>query len=356
MSTTTPTPTTAVAPSQGPTVIIVSAIFLGLNVFFISLRAVVKARIAKNFGINDIAMMVAVLTAGSLFALLVEGVKSGIGDHTSSATIVDVSNALKFIFFLEIIYVVLTTVMKASLAASLLQWAKKKSHKYLLWLAIFLDVAICTFVVLYFLLECRPISFKWDFINPLKKGKCWPANGEILVGFALCSVTISVSGIPDIQQRLAGNANTLPPKIDMLFLFIPFFMMKGRGINNRLKLYIYGVFSLGVLASVANFIRLAALVKLQGSKDPLFDAAPVFLWSALEVSIGISVAGIIELQPLMKKYNVKGFEDSFDQIDEDMRPIRLQSMDKSTISFPVQHEQEVGIARGPSFRGGVPKY
>jgi hypothetical protein len=39
-----------------------------------------------------------------------------------------------------------------------------------------------------------------------------------------------------------------------------------------------------------------------------------------------------------------------------MRPIRLQSMDKSTISFPVQHEQEVGIARGPSFRGGVPKY
>ncbi|PMD61178.1 uncharacterized protein K444DRAFT_527191 [Hyaloscypha bicolor E] len=335
MSTTTPATTTAVAASQGPTVIIVSAIFLGLNVFFISLRAVVKARIAKNFGINDVAMMVAVLTAGSLFALLVEGVKSGIGNHTSSATIVGVSNALKFIFFLEIIYVVLTTVMKASLAASLLQWAKKKSHIYLLWLAIFLDVAICTFVVLYFLLECKPISFKWEFINPLKKGKCLPPNGEILVGFALCSVTIS---------------------IDMLFLFIPFFMMKGRGINNRLKLYIYGVFCLGVLASVANFIRLAALVKLKSSKDQLFDAAPVFLWSALEVSIGISVAGIIELQPLMRKYKVKGFEDSFDQIDEDMRPIRLQSMDKSTISFPVQREQEVGIARGPSFRGGMPKY
>jgi hypothetical protein len=159
----------------------------------------------------------------------------------------EVPPPFQFIFFLEIIYVVLTTVMKASLAASLLQWAKKKSHKYLLWLAIFLDVAICTFVVLYFLLECRPISFKWEFINPLKKGKCWPANGEILVGFALCSVTISVSDIPDIQRHLAGNANTLPPKIDMLFLFIPFFMMKGRGINNRLKLYIYGVFCLGVL-------------------------------------------------------------------------------------------------------------
>jgi hypothetical protein len=61
MSTTPTTP--AVAASQGPTVIIVSAIFLGLNVFFIGLRAVVKARIAKTFSINDVAMMVAVVGA-----------------------------------------------------------------------------------------------------------------------------------------------------------------------------------------------------------------------------------------------------------------------------------------------------
>lgn len=80
-------------------------------------------------------------------------------------------------------------------------------------------------------------------------------------------------------------------------------------------------------ASVANFIRLAALVKLKASTDPLceslypypthqlltkdftVDAAPVFVWSSVEVSIGISVAGILELGPLMRKWNVKGFED-----------------------------------------------
>jgi len=66
MSTTTPTTTAAVAASQGPTVIIVSAVFLGLNVFFIGLRAVVKARISRNFSINDIAMMVAVVCLYSL--------------------------------------------------------------------------------------------------------------------------------------------------------------------------------------------------------------------------------------------------------------------------------------------------
>jgi hypothetical protein len=64
----------------------------------------------------------------------------------------------------------------------------------------------------------------------------------------------------------------------------------------------------------------------------------------VEVSIGLSVAGIIELRPLMRKYNVKGFEDSFEAIEEDSKPIRLQSMDKSTISFPVV--QEMGGKRG----------
>ena len=76
------------------------------------------------------------------------------------------------------------------------------------------------------------------------------------------------------------------------------------------------------------------------------DAAPVFLWSAVEVSIGIMAAGILELSPLMRRYNVKGFEESWEQMDEfsDTRPIngvRLQSMDKkSSISWPMERDMD----------------
>jgi len=64
----------------------------------------------------------------------------------------------------------------------------------------------------------------------------------------------------------------------------------------------------------------------------------------VEVSIGINAAGIIELAPLMRKLNVKGFEDSFDKLDEDndIRPIRLQRMNKNSIWFPTARE-----VRGP---------
>jgi len=64
------------------------------------------------------------------------------------------------------------------------------------------------------------------------------------------------------------------------------------------------------------------------------DAAPVFVWSSIEVSIGICVAGILELGPLMRKFNAKGFEDYADFAnlgDDDTVPIKLQTMDKGSV-------------------------
>lgn len=66
----------------------------------------------------------------------------------------------------------------------------------------------------------------------------------------------------------------------------------------------------------------------------------------MEVSIGICVAGILELSPLMRKWGVKGFEDSFFQLDDDMVPIRLQDMNKSGIATTTEYgnqKQVVGF-------------
>jgi len=157
--------------------------------------------------------------------------------------------------------------MKASLAITLLQWARSKVHIYLLRAAIVIDAIICLVVVEYFLVQCSPISYTWRLIDPSVKGTCLPTSQQIVVGFALSGTTIS---------------------IDMLLLFVPFFMLHGRGVNSRVKMYIYGIFGLGVAcvplpasdyhlnklmkcfrASIANFIRLATLVKLKASTDPL---------------------------------------------------------------------------------------
>jgi hypothetical protein len=89
--------------------------------------------------------------------------------------------------------------MKASLAITLLQWAKSKVHIFLLQAAVVID--------------------------PTAKGTCLPAAQQIVVGEALSGTTIS---------------------LDMLFLFVPFFMLRGRGVSSRVKMYIYSIFGLGV--------------------------------------------------------------------------------------------------------------
>lgn len=296
--------------TQQITMLAVSSTLMGLDAFFIGLRSYTQIKVAKKFKTNDTLMIVAVLAYASLLALLILGIQSGIGSHTASATVKGISNSLKYIWFLEIIYVVLTSSMKASIALTLLQWAKSKVHIILLWTSIAVDVIISSVFSFYIIFQCTPIDYAWRLVDPTVKGKCLPFSGQLYMGYALCITTVC---------------------LDMLFLFLPFFMMRGRGVNSRIKLCIYTLFGLGVLASLANFIRLAALVKLKASADPLFDAAPVFTWSAVEVSIGICVAGIMELGPLMNKYNVKGFEYYASYVErlEDEEPLKLQAMDKT---------------------------
>lgn len=47
----------------------------------------------------------------------------------------------------------------------------------------------------------------------------------------------------------------------------------------------------------------------------------MFTWSAVEVSIGIVIAGLIELGPLAAKYGIKGFE-SYAELDDQEVPMK----------------------------------
>jgi hypothetical protein len=131
----------------------------------------------------------------------------------------------QYIWFLELIYVILTSIMKASIASTLLQWSRSRLHATILWSAIFIDAGICLVFCFYLVLQCKPISYAWTFVDPTTKGKCLPFVGQLYMGYALCIVTIT---------------------LDMIFLFLPFFMMKGRGVNRVIKGVIFGLFGMGV--------------------------------------------------------------------------------------------------------------
>ncbi|PVH86548.1 hypothetical protein DL98DRAFT_567408 [Cadophora sp. DSE1049] len=308
--------------TQGTIAVVVSAAFGLLCFISIGARVYTQLAITKKFNWNDVGILVAFVTYLSLGALLILGAQNGIGGHTFQAKLPQISNVLKYIWFLEIIYVCLTSVMKGSIAITMMQWTKNRVLIWMFWGSIAMDVLISAVFSFYVIFQCTPISYAWQMLDPNVKGKCLPFTGQLYMGLALCFVTFT---------------------LDILLMTSPFIMMKGKNINKTLKKYIYGIFSLGILATIANIIRLFAIFKLQKSTDQLFDAAPVFTWSAVEVSIGLIVAGLLELGPLMAKYGAKGF-DHYSRFatlgdDDTVKLQTIQSMDKSgiTISGPMRY-------------------
>ncbi|CAI0652186.1 unnamed protein product [Colletotrichum noveboracense] len=276
--------------STGKALIGIGALLVVLNTVFVGLRLYTRVAIARTFKPNDGLLLTAWAAFGALYGLAIMGVLGGIGgslaDAFSNGTS-GITQALKALFFLEIIYVVLTSAMKGSIAMTFIHLSRSKVLNTLFWTSIGMDVAISLAFIIYLLVQCKPIDKAWNLLDPSVKGECLPLVGQLYMGYALSIVTAI---------------------LDILLMVSPFIMMRGRGLNSRLKMYIYGIFGLGILATIANVIRLIALIKLKGSDDQLLDAAPVFTWSAIEVSIGIIIAGLIELGPLAAKYGVKGFE------------------------------------------------
>ncbi|OWP04152.1 hypothetical protein B2J93_361 [Marssonina coronariae] len=283
--------------TQGTIAVVVSSALALVAFVAIATRMYIKLSITKNFGWNDVGMFTALAAYMALLALLIDGCINGIGGHTALATIPGI-----------------TSVLKASIAITMMRWTSSRVLKLLFWGSIGMDVLISSIFTFYVIFQCTPISYAWEMLNPKIKGKCLPFTGQLYMGLALCFVTFA---------------------LDVLLMTSPFIMMKGRGLNKILKRYIYGIFSLGIAATIANIIRLFAIFKLQNSKDQLYDAAPVFTWSAVEVSIGIIIAGLIEMGPLMAKWGFPGF-DSYNRFaslgDEDTVKLqRMQSMDKTSI-------------------------
>lgn len=217
-----------VAPSKAPEIIAVGIAFLVINTLSIGTRTYSQI-VAKKFNFNDVGMILVLGIFAVLVALLILGAQSGIGQHTVAVLqlgVKNVSDSLKWVFFLEFFYVFLTTVMKASIATTFLQWATTRTQKWVLWGSIVVDFAIGAVVSVYTILQCTPIDYSWRRLDPTAKGICRDPNEIIKVGYALCIVTVT---------------------LDMLFLTMPFIMLKHYKPNPRVKMYIYGIVGIGIL-------------------------------------------------------------------------------------------------------------
>ncbi|TGO15002.1 hypothetical protein BTUL_0045g00120 [Botrytis tulipae] len=263
------------------TLVTISLFFSWLSV---GLRCYTRIIISRTFGSDDywILLGLAGYTAGSIFTYL--DVYYGIGVHSAHLTYDQLINAAKYQVIVELGYILCTAIIKTSVGLLLLRITSVKTfYKYVIWisLAIVWIWTIITFLVS--CVQCRPLKATWD---PLTPGVC--IEPRILENFAY-----------------AISAETI--FFDWLFALLPIPMLWNIKMSLRLKFSIMVILSLGIVASAATIIRLKYLVAFLNVTDSLYSLAPVFIWSTVEISLGIVAASTATLRPLLRSWKILGF-------------------------------------------------
>lgn len=71
--------------------------------------------------------------------------------------------------------------------------------------------------------------------------------------------------------------------------------------DKRIKISVMGLLSLGVFASIAPLVRLSITVNLSSTVDFLYHAMDVAAWAQAELGMGVIVANLPALRPLLEK-------------------------------------------------------
>lgn len=124
------------------------------------------------------------------------------------------------------IYIWSSTLAKISIAVALLRLTVRPVHVVILWVVIGTVSALGTMFWLVLLLDCRPISYFWNRVDPSATGTC--TSTDILLDIAYLYSVITIF-------------------CDSTLGILPVFLVRGLQMNQRTKIAVGGILSLGAM-------------------------------------------------------------------------------------------------------------
>ncbi|EAT91922.2 hypothetical protein SNOG_00427 [Parastagonospora nodorum SN15] len=145
---------------------------------------------------------------------------------------------------------------------------------YAIMAAVFLVMASTT---VYEFFHCTPIQMNW---KKVPGGSCKPQSNITGFSFALSAVSIFS---------------------DWFCALCPIPLLWNVQIDIRVKISIIALLGLGVFASTAAIVRLTVTLNLSATTDFLYHAMPVAAWAHAELGLGVVLANLPALRPLLEK-------------------------------------------------------
>ncbi|KAH3911995.1 hypothetical protein HBI56_174850 [Parastagonospora nodorum] len=260
-----------------------------IAVFFVAIRFITRACLVKKFGLDDLFIAVAVALGGLQTVTIFMQVEHGRGRHATELHVMEFNEMLKYSWLNMLVYFVATWTVKMSILA--LYYRIGAGVRGLPWVVqargvwvtagVMTAAAVASFMAQ--LLACLPVSRAWD-IERQPEG--------------------CINGALFMQISAAINVGT-----DIVLLLFPLPLLPLMKFNKKQRTALALIFSIGLVPVIASTMRLCEIA-MSGSPtstsmswqdgDSSWTWAWVPIWSQIEVDIGIVVASLPSLNPLLK--------------------------------------------------------
>jgi len=283
--------------TRGPVVLGVSAATLALCSLFVGLRLISRLAIMHKAGWDDYTMVAAWLLAFGASFSICYGTTKGLGRRQENIPPEWLTSMKQSAYVFSVLYNPALMATKTSIL--LFYLTLSKTQKVFRWATlatlVVVNVGGLALTILN-ILQCRPIATAWA--SPVPDS-------------AHCTniVTIYLSSAP------------LNIITDLAILFLPMPILTSMRLPKRQKIFLVITFGFGIFVAVVDVIRIAYLQDAQrdslqaaemqrsdtgnqqrNTGDFAWYASLSFMWSAVEINLGIMCGCVPALKPLVRRF------------------------------------------------------
>ncbi|KAK8137859.1 hypothetical protein PG984_001239 [Apiospora sp. TS-2023a] len=260
--------------SNGPWMVWSSWALTGLSSIFLVLRCYCRVSHNKSLWWDDYVLLLSFLLLLASAIDVTYNVGQGFGQHVYNLDPKQIPT-VGLLAQVDLIFAVFAAAWsKTSWAITLSRLSKGLLHHVVIFIIVTINILMTLSVVFNFI-QCIPSRKLWE---PYLEGACWPSQ------------------IVPIYSTISGAYSGT---MDIALALLPWFLIMK--VNMRLpeRIGVAIAMSCGIFAGATAFVKTSYVINL-GSKDPIYDTAPLVVWGHAEIAVTVIAASIPVLRVLAK--------------------------------------------------------
>ncbi|KZL72104.1 fucose permease, partial [Colletotrichum incanum] len=280
-------------PDRGPAVFAVTTATFVLASVMVAARLFCRRFIVRNVSLDDKTMFFAWLIAFGLSFTICFGTRKGLGRYDEDIPQGHWNSLRACEYVFSILYNPALMATKTSILIFYLRLSKntKKVLRFASWVTLGIVNLAGTVLTLINIFQCRPVQAAWEIWRDTSQ--CIPLLTEFI-----CSAPINIV-------------------TDLAILALPIPVLTGMRLPPRQKIILVLTFTIGIFVTIVDVVRIYYLQQavtsvptgvstdpnshFGGTPDFAWNSSLSFMWSAVEVNVGMACACIPTLKPLIIK-------------------------------------------------------